>query len=268
MARREKERATAHTILEVQGNVAGRLGFRLRDGKDCGGPPLPSLGRSASRRPVGRWGCPGPRSPAAGGRLPGIRSPVRRPPGPGARGSASRSSTGSPPRVSSIVPRPRSWPRCSTKDGTWARSARGTASFPPGSRCGNGATRSPTHATLGPNSSPALRTRSGPGTAHGGSGRRPGLPSPSTCGSISSAATGWDEGSPNARARPWPAGGSRNRVSSRGSSSGCGPCTRTAAPPGPARAPRTSSLSSASPARSGTPGSATTIPSRRHRSRP
>ncbi len=82
VARLEKELATAHTILEVQGNVAGLLGFSLRDGKDCGWPPLPSLDRSASRRPVGRWGCPGLRSTAAGGPLPGISSPVRRPPGP------------------------------------------------------------------------------------------------------------------------------------------------------------------------------------------
>ena len=87
VARLEKELATAPTILEVQGNVAGLLGFSLRDGKDCGWPPLPSLGRSALRRPVGRWGCSGPRSTAAGGPLPGISSPVRRPPGPGARGA-------------------------------------------------------------------------------------------------------------------------------------------------------------------------------------
>ncbi len=53
---------------------------------------------------------------------------------------------------------------------------------------------------------PALRTRSGPGTSHGCSGRRPGLPSTSTCCSTSSAATWWDGGSPSARARPWPAG--------------------------------------------------------------
>ena len=35
VARLEKELATAHTILEVQGKVAGLLGFSLRDGKDC-----------------------------------------------------------------------------------------------------------------------------------------------------------------------------------------------------------------------------------------
>ena len=33
--RLEKELATAHTILEVQGKVAGLLGFSLKDGKDC-----------------------------------------------------------------------------------------------------------------------------------------------------------------------------------------------------------------------------------------
>ena len=35
VARLEKELTTAHTILEVQGKVAGLLGFSLRDGKDC-----------------------------------------------------------------------------------------------------------------------------------------------------------------------------------------------------------------------------------------
>ena len=33
--RLEKELAAAHTILEVQGKVAGLLGFSLEDGKDC-----------------------------------------------------------------------------------------------------------------------------------------------------------------------------------------------------------------------------------------
>ena len=31
----EKELATAHTILDVQGKVAGLLGFSLSDGKNC-----------------------------------------------------------------------------------------------------------------------------------------------------------------------------------------------------------------------------------------
>ena len=35
VARLEKELTTAHTILEVQGKVAGLLGFSLNDGKDC-----------------------------------------------------------------------------------------------------------------------------------------------------------------------------------------------------------------------------------------
>ena len=35
VARLEKKLATAHTILEVQGKVAGLLGLSLRDGKDC-----------------------------------------------------------------------------------------------------------------------------------------------------------------------------------------------------------------------------------------
>ena len=35
VVRLEKELATAHTILEVQGKVAGRLGFSLNAGKDC-----------------------------------------------------------------------------------------------------------------------------------------------------------------------------------------------------------------------------------------
>ena len=35
VARLEKELATAHTILEVQGKVAGVRGFSLDDGKDC-----------------------------------------------------------------------------------------------------------------------------------------------------------------------------------------------------------------------------------------
>lgn len=35
VARLEKELRTAHTILDVQGKVAGLLGFSLNDGKDC-----------------------------------------------------------------------------------------------------------------------------------------------------------------------------------------------------------------------------------------
>ena len=35
VARLEKELAAAHTILDVQGKVAGLLGFSLNDGKDC-----------------------------------------------------------------------------------------------------------------------------------------------------------------------------------------------------------------------------------------
>ncbi len=42
-----------YAILEVQGNVAGLLGFRLRDGKDCGWPP-PSLARPVGMAPAGR----------------------------------------------------------------------------------------------------------------------------------------------------------------------------------------------------------------------
>ena len=35
VARLEKELHTAHTILDVQGKVAGLLGFSLNNGKDC-----------------------------------------------------------------------------------------------------------------------------------------------------------------------------------------------------------------------------------------
>jgi len=35
VARLEKELHAAHTILDVQGKVAGLLGFSLKDGKDC-----------------------------------------------------------------------------------------------------------------------------------------------------------------------------------------------------------------------------------------
>ena len=35
VVRLEKDLHTAHTILEVQGKVAGLLGFSLKDGKDC-----------------------------------------------------------------------------------------------------------------------------------------------------------------------------------------------------------------------------------------
>ena len=35
VVRLEKDLHTAHTILEVQGKVAGLLGFSLEDGKDC-----------------------------------------------------------------------------------------------------------------------------------------------------------------------------------------------------------------------------------------
>jgi len=38
VARLEKEIATAHTVLDVQGKVAGLLGFRLNDAKASGGP--------------------------------------------------------------------------------------------------------------------------------------------------------------------------------------------------------------------------------------
>ena len=35
VARLEKELATAHTILDVQGKISGLLGLNLNDGKDC-----------------------------------------------------------------------------------------------------------------------------------------------------------------------------------------------------------------------------------------
>ena len=35
VVRLEKQLHTAHTILDVQGKVAGLLGFNLKDGKDC-----------------------------------------------------------------------------------------------------------------------------------------------------------------------------------------------------------------------------------------
>jgi transposase-like protein len=35
VVRLEKDLHTAHTILDVQGKVAGLLGFSLEDGKDC-----------------------------------------------------------------------------------------------------------------------------------------------------------------------------------------------------------------------------------------
>ena len=35
LARLDKELHTAHTILDVQGKVAGLLGFSLEHGKDC-----------------------------------------------------------------------------------------------------------------------------------------------------------------------------------------------------------------------------------------
>ena len=35
VARLEKDLEKAHTILEVQGKVAGLLGFSLKDGSDC-----------------------------------------------------------------------------------------------------------------------------------------------------------------------------------------------------------------------------------------
>ena len=35
VVRLEKDLHTAHTILEIQGKVAGLLGFSLKDGKDC-----------------------------------------------------------------------------------------------------------------------------------------------------------------------------------------------------------------------------------------
>ena len=35
VVRLEKDLHTAHTILEIQGKVAGLLGFNLKDGKDC-----------------------------------------------------------------------------------------------------------------------------------------------------------------------------------------------------------------------------------------
>ena len=35
VARLEKELATAHTIIDVQGKVAGLLGLNINDGKNC-----------------------------------------------------------------------------------------------------------------------------------------------------------------------------------------------------------------------------------------
>ena len=56
VARLKKELAAAHTILEVQGKVAGLLGFSLNDGKDCRWRPSRSHRRSAWHRRAGRWG--------------------------------------------------------------------------------------------------------------------------------------------------------------------------------------------------------------------
>ena len=50
VARLEKELHTAHTILDVQGKVAGLLGFSLEHGKDCDGRPA---ARIAGRRGAG-----------------------------------------------------------------------------------------------------------------------------------------------------------------------------------------------------------------------
>ena len=132
VARLEHELHTAHTILDVQGKVAGLLGLNLEHGARSDGSPTASDGRRRAKR----WGCRG--QPSTVVETPGP-SPVQRPPGRCANPNASMCSTCSPPLASSIARPPRSPPRCSMKANTCARSARCIGSWPRISRSESGA---------------------------------------------------------------------------------------------------------------------------------
>ena len=83
VARLEHELHTAHTILDVQGKVAGLLGLNLeRRERDClmAVPTACGAGRRGAGLPsTGR--VTGDLLPSSEGQLPGTSSPVQRPPG-------------------------------------------------------------------------------------------------------------------------------------------------------------------------------------------
>ena len=103
VARLEHELHTAHTILDVQGKVAGLLGLNLEHGTSLLIVAVHDRlrRRSAWRRPAKHWACHGRPSTVVRGQLPGTSSPVQRPPGRYVKPSASRSSMCSPARASS-----------------------------------------------------------------------------------------------------------------------------------------------------------------------
>ena len=82
VARLEKELHTAHTILDVQGKVAGLLGFSLEHGKDCWWPSSRSHRRSAWRRRAERGGATGFLLPSSEARSRASAAPSYARPGP------------------------------------------------------------------------------------------------------------------------------------------------------------------------------------------
>ena len=103
--------AHPHTILDVQGKVAGLLGLNLEPN---------ALLIAALAAQVGAPACQASRASFYRRQR---CSPVQRPPGRCVKPSASRSSMCSPARASSTVRRRRSWRRCSTKAITCAGAA-------------------------------------------------------------------------------------------------------------------------------------------------
>ena len=75
VARLEHELHTAHTILAVQGKVAGLLGLNLEHATRSRWRPNRLRCGSASCRPAGPWACRGPPSTVVTRRLPGTGSP-------------------------------------------------------------------------------------------------------------------------------------------------------------------------------------------------
>ena len=193
MARLEKELHTAHTILDVQGKVAGAAGIqpRTREGLADGRPAARIAGRRGAGVPSAGGATGLYLLPLSEARSRASAAPVLRPPGPCVRPNARTSSTCSPARASSTGHRPRSSRRCSMKAGICAPSARCTGSWPRTSRCESGAISAVIPATPSPSWWPRAPTRPGPGISPGSGGPNAGRPSTSMSCSTSSAAASW-----------------------------------------------------------------------------
>ena len=115
VARLEHELHAAHTILDVQGKVAGLLGLNLERAPRSRWRPNRLRCGSVWHRPARRWACRGPTFHRRRRSTPGTGSPVQRPPGRCVKPSASRSSMCSPAHASWTVRQRRSWRRCSRR---------------------------------------------------------------------------------------------------------------------------------------------------------